>query len=103
MGLDEELHRERLERKDGGIEGHAEGDDIPVAHAKLEEIGEDDLVGGGFAQMKILLRERLERKDGGIEGHAEGDDIPVAHAKLEEIGEDDLVGGGFAQMKILLR
>src|SRR5208337_2170200 len=59
MRLDEELHGEGLEWKDGRVEGDAKSNDIPVTHAKLEQVGKDDFVGGGFSQVEVLLRLRL--------------------------------------------
>src|SRR4029077_6177597 len=58
--LDKEFHGERLEGKDGRVKSDAESDNVPVAHAKLEQVGEDDLFGGSFAQAEVPLRLGLQ-------------------------------------------
>src|SRR5208283_3666619 len=81
MGFDEKLHGKGLEREDGRVEGNAKSDDVPVADAELEEVGEDDLVGGGVAQVEVALGVDLEdpvddgahdAKDGKRKGNQEG-------------------------------
>ena len=55
MRLHKELHRESLEREDGGVENNAQRHDQPVTHAELPQVGEDYFVRGDGSQAVVLL------------------------------------------------
>src|ERR1700685_2467629 len=60
MCLDEKLHGKGLEREDSRVKSNAQSDDVPVADAELEQIGKDDLVGRGVAEVEVALGVDLE-------------------------------------------
>src|ERR1700757_5107154 len=77
MRFHEKLHCKGLEREDGGIESYAERDDVPIADPKLEEVGEDDVIGRGFAEVEVFLGTHFEypiddRAHNAKRGEAEG-------------------------------
>ncbi len=55
MRFHKEFDRKGLKRENARVEGNAQGDNIPIAHAELEQIGENHLVGRDFSQSIRLL------------------------------------------------